>query len=64
MKKRNLSQYEKIMLAAAYNIKEYCGSTNCDECIFDHNHECCILDTGSLYPACWELYKIDRGDDK
>lgn len=57
MKKRKLSQYEKIILASAYNLKNYCRSTQCCDCIFKENNLICVL-TRPDNPLNWELHKV------
>lgn len=59
MKKRKSSRYEQMMLASAYNLKNYCKNTSCSDCIFEKDEFTCILTTPDN-PWSWKLYKVDR----
>lgn len=56
--KRNLTQYEKILLASAYNLKNYCYTKSCDDCIFSLGSTICLL-TDPNNPCWWELDKVN-----
>lgn len=58
MEKRKLSQFQQIMLASAYNLKNYCNHTYCDDCIFKDDVRRCILTTPDN-PWNWDLDKIN-----
>ena len=61
IERRNLTQYEKILLASAYNLKHYCYRTTCSECIFKSGRSTCIL-TDPYNPCSWELYMVKWED--
>lgn len=59
-----MNEYEKRVLASAYNIKNYCENlTTCDYCMFAYgkNKECLLART-SRYdsPYRWRLYEVNR----
>ena len=61
MEKRKLSQYELILLASAYNLKNYCDTTSCNDCIFEYGPQCIL--TGHNNPYDWELDIVQKKDD-
>lgn len=57
--KQKLTQYEKTMIAAAYNLKNYCVKfEQCEGCIFRKGENDCLLNEPWSKPAGWPLYSL------
>ena len=56
--KREFSEYEKRILASAYNLRDYCKKfKHCEDCIFNKPYLRCVL-VDYTTPYGWELKEV------
>lgn len=54
-----LTQYEQMILASAYNLKNYCQNTKCVNCLFKAGIYSCYINA-NRDPCEWRLDRIDK----